>query len=146
MDTSILPSVTYACQTWTYTNKIKNKIRTCQRAMERSLTNIKKIERVKSDDIRLKTNVTDAVIHALKLKWKWAGHVSRYKDNRWTQQAATWKGPKGKRRTGRPKKRWADDIIEIAGCRWTTIAQNRVTWNNLEEAFTLKGSTPHTNT
>ena len=57
--------------------------------------------------------------YALKLKKQWAGHISRYTDRRWTLLITKWKGPKGKRNVGRPKKRWADDIISIAGRNWT---------------------------
>lgn len=39
-----------------------------------------------------------ALSYAKKLKWKWAGHVARLKDERWTSRVTTWKGPIGKRR------------------------------------------------
>lgn len=36
LDTTILPCLTYGCQTWTYDHKARHKIETTQRAMERS--------------------------------------------------------------------------------------------------------------
>ncbi|CAK1582177.1 unnamed protein product [Parnassius mnemosyne] len=137
MDTCLLPSLLYGCQTWTYTNKVKQKINTTQRAMERSILNINKIHKVKNSIIRQRTKITDALTKALTLKWKWAGHVSRYPDNRWTIQTTRWKGPgSGKRKVGRPHKRWADDIIQYAGKDWMSKSKNRELWKQMEEAFT----------
>ncbi|PZC71479.1 hypothetical protein B5X24_HaOG213342 [Helicoverpa armigera] len=116
--------------------KQNKKIRSCQRAMERSILSLRKVQKIKSSEIRKKTNLTDALIHALKLKWKWAGHICRCKDNRWTLLTTNWNGPKDKRRVGRPKKRWADDIAGIAGPSWQTVALNRQTWKKMEEAYT----------
>ena len=140
IDTSLLPSLTYGCQTWIYTNKIKNKIRTCQRAMERSILKLRKIQKIRSEDIRKKTKLTDALEYCLKLKWQWAGHLARYPDNRWTLLSTKWNGPPGKRRVGRPKKRWADEIISIAGSNWINITQDRERWKRLGEAYTQMGS------
>lgn len=44
MDSCLLPTLTYACQTWKMTNKIKTKIKTCQRAIERNIMKIKKFK------------------------------------------------------------------------------------------------------
>ena len=142
MDTSILPCLTYGSQTWTLTNKIKQKITTCQRSMERSLLKINKIQKIRSETIRKETRITDGLKQVLRLKWKWAGHITRYKDDRWTLKTTKWPGPAGKRRKGRPYKRWADDIIETAGTDWMQAACNRDKWKAMEEAYTQKGSIP----
>ncbi|GBP01096.1 LINE-1 retrotransposable element ORF2 protein [Eumeta japonica] len=60
-----------------------------------------------------KTKVTDALSYAQKLKWRWAGHIARYKDNRWTFNTTIWTGPQGKRRRGRPYSRWDDEIKKL---------------------------------
>ncbi|CAH2105276.1 unnamed protein product [Euphydryas editha] len=136
MNTCILPCLTYACQTWKFTNNIKNKIITCQRGMERSMLNIRKTHRIRHTKIRNITQTIDALHHAQRLKFKWAGHVARLKDKRWTSKVATWDGPQGKRRVGRPYMRWEDDIKKIAGPDWIHIAKDREKWKSLEEAFT----------
>ncbi|CAG9793426.1 unnamed protein product [Diatraea saccharalis] len=142
LDTCILPSLLYGCQTWTLTDKIKRKIRTTQRATERSILKIKKVHKIRSETIRERTGVRDALTMALKLKWKWAGHVARYNDKRWTLIATRWRGPTGKRNVGRPFKRWKDDIVETAGKDWLLKAKDRGKWDKLEEAFTLRGVEP----
>lgn len=139
MDSCILPSLTYASQTWVYTERVKNKIMSCQHAMERSILKLRRIQKTRNADIRKKTNVTDALHHSLRQKWKWAGHIARYQDRRWTHQTTKWKGPIGKRNVGRQRRRWQDDIQNIAGYEWMKIAKNREEWCKLEEAFTQEG-------
>lgn len=141
LDSCVLPCLTYGCQTWCLTEKTANKISICQRTMERSILNLKLSDKVKNTEIRKRTQVTDAIIHVRKLKWKWAGHLSRYEDGRWTKRVTLWRGPsKGKRRVGRPLKRWVDDIQAVAGESWMKKAQDREKWSSLEEAFTRTGS------
>ncbi|GBP37018.1 Putative uncharacterized transposon-derived protein F52C9.6 [Eumeta japonica] len=103
------------------------------------MLNIKKIDKVRHTKIRKTTKATDALNYALKLKWKWAGHVVRYTDRRWTARVTLWNGPTGKRSRGRPPTRWEDDLRQIAGPNWTDIARDRDVWASLEEAFTQSG-------
>ncbi|GBP47671.1 Putative uncharacterized transposon-derived protein F52C9.6 [Eumeta japonica] len=80
MDSCILPTLTYSSQTWIFTNTIKNKIRSCQHAMERSILKLRRIDKKRNTDIRNKTKLVDALQHTMTLKWKWAGHIARYQD------------------------------------------------------------------
>ncbi|XP_041982490.1 uncharacterized protein LOC121735655 [Aricia agestis] len=137
MDSCILPSLTYASQTWIYNKFTKNKIITTQRAMERSVLRLRLKHKKKSTDIRHITNVIDALTHCKKLKWKWAGHVARMNENRWAKIVTLWQGPMGKRNRGRPADRWLDEILKIAGKNWTEKAKDRKVWTSMEEAFTL---------
>ncbi|XP_037872508.1 uncharacterized protein LOC119629720 [Bombyx mori] len=141
MDTCILPTLTYGCQSWTFNTTIKTKMVNCQKAMERSILKIKiKIkDKVRSEFIRNKTKLIDVLNFSKRLKWRWAGHVARYSDKRWTNEVTKWKGPNGKRRKGRPMKRWSDDIIVTAGKEWMRQARNRENWIKLEEAYTQIG-------
>ena len=34
-----------------------------------------------------KTKIIDMIEYTLKQKWRWAGHIARMKDNRWTKQS-----------------------------------------------------------
>lgn len=139
MDSCILPCLTYAAQTWVFNKCIKNKIRTCQRSMERSILGHKLKDKQKSETIRRKTKVIDAVQHAQRLKWRWAGHIARLSNNSWAKQLTKWKGPGGKRKRGRPNDRWTDDIVKVAGSDWLTTAIDRGKWRQLEEAYTRYG-------
>lgn len=129
MDTSLLPCLTYGSQTWVFTNTIKNKITTKK-------LKIRWIHKIRNSFIRSKTKLTVALQHSLNLKWKWAGHISRHKDRRWSWRITKWIGPPGKRKVGKPKKRWLDDIVHLAGRNWMSLAQDRIKWKALGEAFT----------
>ncbi|KAG7305046.1 hypothetical protein JYU34_010502 [Plutella xylostella] len=137
MDSCILPSLTYACQTWSLSEANAKRITTCQRAMERSILGIRLKDKIRNEDIRERTGIKDALLHARRMKWKWAGHLARCTDHRWSILVTAWLGPAhGSRRRGRPPKRWVDGIRAVAGNSWMDVALDRDEWLNLEEAFT----------
>ena len=57
-----------------------------------------------------KMKVEEWVSQQRRLHGRWAGHVLRMVDNRWTVRAMLWEPTTGSRRAGRPSKRWIDDI------------------------------------
>lgn len=134
MDQCILPTITYGCQTWSRNTTTVRQIRTAQRAMERKILNHKLSDKIRASDIREQTKVIDIVEFVAKTKWKWAGHVARLTDNRWTGKVMKWL-PKGKRRVGKPRQRWNDDIVACAGASWPRKAVNRIKWKSSEEAY-----------
>ena len=70
--------------------------------------------------------------------WRWAGHVARIADARWTAQILDFK-PAGRRRVGRPVKRWADEVSSYClrhfGENWRILAQSRDDWKAEEASF-----------
>ncbi|CAH2269222.1 jg1742 [Pararge aegeria aegeria] len=139
MNICLLPSLTYACQTWKFTRKVKNKIISSQRSIERSIMKIRKIQKIRHTHIRQKTQAIDALNYSQKLKRRWTGHIARLSDNRWTRKTTQWTDPLKQRKRGRPNARWVDDIIKVAGTHWLRAAENRKYWSSLEEAFTFHG-------
>lgn len=137
LDSSLLPCLSYACQTWIYNVRTERKIQTCQRAMERSILNLKRIDKQRNIEIRKRTKVIDALSHCKRLKWKWAGHVARMCMDRWSKKVTHWSGPNGKRKQGRPPDRWLDEVKKITGNQWASKAMDRKLWSEMEEAFTL---------
>ncbi|CAF4857751.1 unnamed protein product [Pieris macdunnoughi] len=93
-------------------------------------------DRVKNIEIRKQTNLIDAAEMYCKLKWKWAGHITRVNDGRWSERVLHWYPRDGRRNKGHPVMRWRDEIHDMAGNTWTRDAQNRHRWQNMEEAFT----------
>ena len=68
-------------------------------------------------------------------KWKWAGHVQRTNDNRWTKQVTEWIPHDKMGSRGRQKTRWRDEMDHF--CRtWCQLALNRVEWREMKKAFT----------
>ena len=111
--------MTYGCQTWSLNKQITNKLRTAQRAIEREMLDLKLKDKITCSEIRKRTKIIDIIEYTLKQKWKWAGHIARLKDNRWTKRCTEWQPRRGKRSRGRPSRRWQDDITEKEGTTWT---------------------------
>jgi hypothetical protein len=133
----IVPSLTYGCQTWTLTSKIIKKLETTQNSIERSILNFKKKDRKKLKTIKslLKEN-TDVVKYVRRQKWRWAGHVARMKDDRWTYKSTFWFLSHFKRKKGRQLARWEDDINAFLGGRnFQRVANDRREWDRLQETF-----------
>lgn len=138
MDSCVLPTLLYGCQTWVLSRAIIKKLQVTQRAMERSMLNIKLRDRHRNTSIRQRTKIIDAARQACQLKWRWAGHAARCSDGRWTERIIHWYPRGADRPRGRPRRRWRDDIEEVAGSTWTRSAADRTLWRQMEEAYTRK--------
>ncbi|PZC73135.1 hypothetical protein B5X24_HaOG209993 [Helicoverpa armigera] len=87
-------------------------------------------DRIRNEEIRRRTKVTDIAHRISKLKWQWAGHIARRADGRWSRKVETIK-----RSVGRPPTRWTEDPIKVAGRRWLQVASNRYLWRSKGEAY-----------
>ena len=85
-----------------------------------------------------KINIKDVVKFAAKQKWKWAGHVARLNDNRWTKRITDWQPRYRKRSRGRQVKRWRDDIVQMKGITWGRDAGQRDDWRRDAEGYILQ--------
>ena len=137
-DQCVLPTMTYGCQTWSLTKATTQRLRTAQRAMERKMLKAKLKDKIPCREIRAKTNIKDVVKFAAKQKWKWAGHVARLNDNRWTKRITDWQPRYGKRSRGRQMKRWRDDIVQMKGITWGRDAGQRDDWRRDAEGYILQ--------
>ena len=106
----VMPAMTYGAETWTLTKQAQNKLAAAQTKMERCMLNITYKDRRTNIWVREKTQLIDIMCTVRKMKWSWAGHINRLKDNRWTSRVTTWRPYDKKRRQGRPAKRWRDDL------------------------------------
>ncbi|GFO05735.1 endonuclease-reverse transcriptase [Plakobranchus ocellatus] len=130
--------MTYECQTWTLNKTPCHKQQTAQRAMERQMLNIKLKDRILTIEIRKKTQVIDVVQYIQRQKWRWAGHMARDKDNRWTKRCTEWQPKSERRDRGRPEARWMDDIRRAAGPQWQRKAYDRRKQKTSAEGFILQ--------
>ena len=138
-------------KTWAHLNidydpRDMRKLRTTQRAMERKMLDLKLKDKIPCAEIRKRTKIIDIIEYTLKQKWKWAGHIARLKDNRWTRRCTEWQPRRGKRSRGRPSRRWQDDITEKEGTTWIRKATDRRRWKTLMEGYTHAHTHTHTNT
>ena len=78
--------MTYGSETWKPTKPMENKLRTAQKGMEKSMLGISLRDRKRASWVREKTKVNDILVAIKEQKWRWAGHVARREDNRWTKR------------------------------------------------------------
>ena len=130
--------ILHRVETWSLNKQMTNKLRTAQRAMERKMLDLKLKDKIPCAEIRKRTKIIDIIEYTLKQKWKWAGHIARLKDNRWTRRCTEWQPRRGKRSRGRPSRRWQDDITEKEGTTWIRKATDRRRWKTLMEGYILQ--------
>ena len=106
----VLPAMTYGAETWTLTKQAQNNLAAAQTKMERSMLNITYKDRRTNIWVSERTKLIAIIYTVRKMKWSWAGHINRLKDDRWTSRVTTWRPYDKKRRQGRPAKRWRDDL------------------------------------
>ncbi|KAE9421507.1 hypothetical protein Angca_004780, partial [Angiostrongylus cantonensis] len=92
-DSTVLPALTYASETWTMLGVYR-------------FTQVR--DGIRSSDLRQRSKIKDAVLYAKQSKIRWAGHVMRMNDNRWTRAVSDWIPRDVKRTAGRPPTRWSE--------------------------------------
>lgn len=140
-DQCVLPVFTYGMETATLTQKSAEKLRVAQRAMERAMLGISLREQKRNEWIRKKTRIRDVVVAIEQQKWRWAGHIARMEQFKWTRRLMEWRPWENRRGRGRPPMRWVDDISKIAGPNWMKVARSRQKWKDLEEAYVRRRTT-----
>ena len=114
MQTLILSTFLYACESWTLTAEIERRNQALEMRCYRRLLNISYKDHVTNKEVRNRIQnaigVHDDLLTIVK-KWKlrWYGHISRSSGMAKTILQGT---VKGARRRGRQKKRWEDNIKE----------------------------------
>ncbi|KAE9413202.1 hypothetical protein Angca_010125, partial [Angiostrongylus cantonensis] len=81
-DSTVLPALTYASETWSLRKQDERSLTTIEGAVERKMLEQSKI--------------------------RWAGHVMRMNDNRWIRAVSDWIPRDVKRTAGRPPTRWSE--------------------------------------
>jgi hypothetical protein len=146
-DSHVLPALCYGSEQWTLTKALENRLRVTHASLERRLVGITLTEQrekgIHGKDIRELSKVTDPLKHVLRNKLRWAGHVARRNDNRWTTTTMEWYPRNWKRPVGRPPMRWNDSLRKNFCTRnqdgdivkyWTTRAKDRQEWKAVVRA------------
>ncbi|KAK6744981.1 hypothetical protein RB195_011596 [Necator americanus] len=119
-NTTVLPALTYASETWAFRKQEENAVSVTERAIERVMLGVSRFTQVR-DGIRSsllcqRSKIRDAAAFAKDSEIRWAGHVMRFNDNRWTR-AVSDSVPRDSviwRTTGRPPTRWSDDFFTMS--------------------------------
>ncbi|KAK6747700.1 hypothetical protein RB195_000723 [Necator americanus] len=146
-NTTVLPALTYASETWAFRKQEENAVSVIERAIERVMLGVSRFTQVRdgirSSLLRQRSKIRDAAASPKECKIRWAGHVMRFNDNRWTKAMSDWVPCDIKRATGRPPTRWSDfftksfkekyDALRVPRERrnhWATLAHDRDKWKN----------------
>ena len=126
----------YACESWTLTAELEKRMQAFEMRCYRRLLNISYKDHVTNEEVRRKIQAAIGEYEKLltlvkKRKLRWFGHVSRSSGLAKTILQGT---VKGKRKRGRQKKRWEDNIKEWTGMGFassTRAAENRSRWKGI---------------
>nr|CDJ95062.1 unnamed protein product [Haemonchus contortus] len=134
-DSTVLPALCYASETWAENKRSTLMLVGAQRALERTLLKINLAKQrslnLRSADMRSMSGIRDAEVYAWNAKKRWAGHVVRRADDRWTTRVTFWYLREVKCTLGRPATRWSDSLKKLQGNdgqHWSQTAQDRQKW------------------
>ncbi|CAM4630150.1 unnamed protein product [Leuciscus chuanchicus] len=127
-NSTVLPAMLYGAETWTMTAADRLKLAVTEHAIERRMIGVQQTDHVRNEQLRAMTRVDDVVDLANKAKKRWAGHLMRRTDERWTREVTVWLPIDIKRPRGRPATRWRDLLRQDLGHNWMRLAQDRQTW------------------
>src|SRR6218665_2889474 len=132
--TLIFPTVLYGCETWTMTKKMEKKINACEMWIWRKMQRISWTEKKTNESVRMEIGIEeDEKLQqtAIRRKRAFFGHVMRSDGLEKRMMLAC---GEGRRRRGRPRRRWMDEIHEVTGMklaelRYTMIERKQ--WRRL---------------
>ncbi|KAK6740934.1 hypothetical protein RB195_009031 [Necator americanus] len=146
-NTTVLPALTYASETWAFRKQEENAVSVIERAIERVMLGVSRFTQVRdgirSSLLRQRSKIRDAAAFAKESKIRWAGHAMRFNDNRWNRAVSDWVPRNIKRTTGRQPTRWSDfftksfkekyEALRVPRERrnhWASLARDRDKWKN----------------
>ncbi|XGW22067.1 hypothetical protein V3C99_004770 [Haemonchus contortus] len=134
---SVLPAMCYATETWPNSKTIAKAIRTSHHALERSFLKISRRQQwqqgLRSSDLKERSRLKDPLQYMAHSKHRWAGHLLRRTDDRWSLRVTEWLPRNKTRPSGRPPTRWADSFsknFRDNGLHWMQVAKDRAVWRS----------------
>ena len=124
--------VGYGAETWAVKKSQEKKLDVAEMRMLRWMSGVTKLDRIRNERIRGTTKVGEISKKVQESRLKWYGHVLRREEEYVGKRVMAMEVP-GKRRRGRPKRRWMDttgnDLSEKELSRKAT--QDRAKWRSL---------------
>lgn len=136
--TIIKPIVVYGSETWTLSERAIKILNAWERKVLRKIfgpTYEQGFWRIKTNAELYELYKDINIVVDIKLRrLEWLGHVARMENNR-TPKALLDALPVGRRKVGRPKLRWLDDVqadlTRVGVRRWRTRALDRSDWSDV---------------
>ena len=129
--TVVRPAMMYGAETWSM-KKAQEKLDVAEMRMLKWMTGVTKLTRIRNERIRETTKVGEISKKVQESRLKWYGHVLRREDENVGKRVMAMEVP-GKRRRGRPKRRWLESIRNDLSKRELSgeDAQDRAKWRRL---------------
>ena len=132
----VISIMLYACEAWTLNAELQRKIQAVEMRCLRRLLGISYQDHITNVEVRRRVGqevhqYEDLLTIVKKRKLRWYGHITRSGGLAKTILQGT---VQGKRRRGRQRKKWADNISEWTGKNFAAtqaIAHNRTRWREL---------------
>lgn len=124
----VLPSFTYACETWAITIASLNNVRYAQRRLERVMLGISLLDHRRNEWVRERTGLRDIAQECMKRKWSWCERIANMADWRWARAVVEWVPQNWKRGRGNPGIKWKHDFTKAVGDNFLQMAQNKKIW------------------
>ncbi|XGW03556.1 hypothetical protein V3C99_015048 [Haemonchus contortus] len=140
-NSTVLPALSYASETWSLTKNLENQLRRMQMSLERWMVGItlhqQRLNRLHNENIRSLSNVRDIILPIDKAKHTFAGHLIRRDDGRWSTTSVCWEPREKKRPRGQPPLRWQDSLAHRNNiCDSNSIKTSRRTLPSHRNPFT----------
>ena len=122
----------YGAETWAVKKAQEKKLDVAEMRMLRWMSGVTKLDIIRNERIRGTTKVGEISKKVQESRLKWYGHVLRREDEYVGKSVMAMEVP-GKRRRGRPKRRWLDSIGNDLSERELSRedAQYRARWRRL---------------
>jgi hypothetical protein len=132
----VISILLYGCESWTLTADTERRIQAFEHKCFRKLLHISYKEHKTNDYVRQQVTTyvgkQEPLLATVKRrKLAWYGHVSRHESLSKTILQGT---VEGKRRRGRQRKSWSDNVTEWTGCNIASLlrqAEDRELWRSL---------------
>jgi len=99
------PSLLYGCGTWVTTERDMTGLEAAEMRFLRSVTGYTRLDKIRSEDIRQKLEISGIQDVRLKYKQNWINHLERTDNTRLPKYALNYK-PRERSDRGLPRKRW----------------------------------------
>ena len=130
----VMPSLLYACETWTVYSRHYRKLNHFHLGCLRKLLKIKWQDHIPDTEVLERANMNSVYTMLRKTQLRWAGHVVRMPEERLPKQIFYGELSHGKRSRGGQRKRFKDSLktalksFSINPETWEATAADRPTW------------------
>ena len=130
--TAVRPAMTDGSETWAIKKSQERKMDVAEMRMLRWACGVTKMDRITNQEIRNRTKVTEVHKKIQEKRLRWFGHVSRREESHITRRILEME-VEGRRRPGRPSRRWMDGVREDMQERRLSVTDtaDRQRWNVL---------------